>query len=250
MLNPTVKVLSTLTVNRVDHLLMGGQACVFYGAAQFSRDADIAVFAESSNLDRLKTALNELQADVVAVPPFEQQYLDLGLAVHFRCHRPDLHLIRVDVMSRMRGVDPFPQLWERRTTIQLQDGQPIDLMNIVDLVVAKKTQRDKDWPMIRSLVDAHYEAYRTSPNIEQIEFWLREGRSPEVLKRLACDFPSASAQVAQFRTLLRFAAAGSAAELAVALAEEQRIEQERDRQYWAPLRSKLQELRASRPRGT
>ena len=38
MQNPTVKVLSTLTANRVDHLLMGGQACVFYGAAQFSRD--------------------------------------------------------------------------------------------------------------------------------------------------------------------------------------------------------------------
>jgi hypothetical protein len=47
MQNPTVKVLSTLTANRVEHLLMVGQACVFYGAAQFSRDADIAVVAES-----------------------------------------------------------------------------------------------------------------------------------------------------------------------------------------------------------
>jgi hypothetical protein len=43
MQNPTVKVLSTLTANRVEHLLMGGQACVFYGAAQFSRDPDISL---------------------------------------------------------------------------------------------------------------------------------------------------------------------------------------------------------------
>ncbi|MEX2140027.1 MAG: hypothetical protein WD894_12250 [Pirellulales bacterium] len=38
MQNPTVKALSTLTAHQVEHLLMGGQACVFYGAAQFSRD--------------------------------------------------------------------------------------------------------------------------------------------------------------------------------------------------------------------
>jgi hypothetical protein len=46
MQNPTVKALSTLTAHRVQHLLMGGQACVFYGAAQFSRDADIAILHE------------------------------------------------------------------------------------------------------------------------------------------------------------------------------------------------------------
>jgi hypothetical protein len=248
MQNPTVKVLSTLIANRVEHLLMGGQACVFYGAAQFSRDADIAVFAESSNLDRLRTALIDLQADVVAVPPFEQQYLDLGLAVHFRCRRPDLHSIRVDVMSKMRGVDPFPQLWRRRTTIQLPDGQPIDLMNIADLVLAKKTQRDKDWPMIRTLVDAHYEAHRDSPSEELVTFWVREGRSPELLMRLAGDHPSVVAKVIPSRSLLRFATAGSATELAVALEEEQRVEQEADRQYWKPLRAKLEELRLNRPR--
>jgi len=38
--NPIVKVLSTLSCHEVRHLLMGGQACVFYGAAEFSREAD------------------------------------------------------------------------------------------------------------------------------------------------------------------------------------------------------------------
>ena len=44
--NPILKVLSTLGSHRVRYLLIGGQACVFYGGAEFSRDTDIAVLAE------------------------------------------------------------------------------------------------------------------------------------------------------------------------------------------------------------
>ncbi len=63
--------------------------------------------------------------------------------------------LRVDVMARMRGVAPFPELWARRTTVETTDGS-IDVMSLPDLVQAKKTQRDKDWPMIRRLVDRNY----------------------------------------------------------------------------------------------
>ena len=202
----------------------------------------------NTRISSASSGVDDLQAEVVAIPPFEQQYLDLGLAVHFRCRRHDLHSIRVDVMSKMRGVDPFPQLWERRTTIQLEGGQQIDLMNIADLVLAKKTQRDKDWPMIRSLVDAHYEAYGESPSDEQLKFWLREGRSPEILVDLSRTYPAIASRMATRRSLLKHASSGSNPDLLAALADEQRCEQERDRQYWAPLRAKLQELRANRPR--
>ncbi len=54
---------------------MGGQACVFYGAAEFSRDTDIVVLAAPDNLDRLTAALDALQAECIAVPPFEPEYL-------------------------------------------------------------------------------------------------------------------------------------------------------------------------------
>ena len=43
-------------------LLMGGQACILYGAAEFSRDADLAVLASPANLARLRKALDDLQA--------------------------------------------------------------------------------------------------------------------------------------------------------------------------------------------
>lgn len=38
---------------------MGGQACVFYGAAEFSRDLDLLILAGADNLARLASALNE-----------------------------------------------------------------------------------------------------------------------------------------------------------------------------------------------
>lgn len=94
---------------------MGGQACVLYGAAEFSRGLDITLLASPENLARLGNALADLQAERIAVPPFELEYLERGHAVRFRCHRPDADGMRIDVMSRMRGVAPFPELWDRRT---------------------------------------------------------------------------------------------------------------------------------------
>jgi hypothetical protein len=52
----------------VHYLLMGGQACVLYGGAEFSRDTDLAVLADPDNLGRLSAALAELQADCIAGP--------------------------------------------------------------------------------------------------------------------------------------------------------------------------------------
>jgi len=43
--NPTHKVLSSMQRHRVLALLMGGQACVLYGAAKFSRDIGLAIVA-------------------------------------------------------------------------------------------------------------------------------------------------------------------------------------------------------------
>lgn len=39
-----------MRAHRVRALLMGGQACVWYGAAEFSRDTDFAILAEPANL--------------------------------------------------------------------------------------------------------------------------------------------------------------------------------------------------------
>ena len=183
--NPILKVLSELIESRVRYLLMGGQACVLYGGAEFSRDTDIVIPADADNLNRLSAALAQLQASRIAVPPFEMDYLLRGHAVHFRCRHPAALGQRIDVMSVLRGVAPFPELWQRRTALQYDDGTLIELLSLPDLIAAKKTQRDKDWLMLRRLVDAHYFAHREGARPDQIAFWLRESRSPAILLDLA-----------------------------------------------------------------
>ena len=59
--NPTLKVLSSMRKHGVRCLLMGGQACVFYGAAEFSRDIDLALLADS--ICSAKSIAIELEVD-------------------------------------------------------------------------------------------------------------------------------------------------------------------------------------------
>ena len=223
---------------------MGGQACVFYGAAEFSRDTDLAILASSENLARLKQALKDLQAEVIAVPPFDAKYLRKGHAIHFRCHHPEAIGMRVDVMTKMRGVDPFPKLWTRRTTIVV-DGDAINLMSLPDLVQAKKTQRDKDWPMVRRLIEVNYFENRENPTREQVPFWFLELRTPDLLIELAQSQGRIPAHLRRTRPLLGLALAGSSSSLADALLAEEQRERETDRRYWAPLKKELESLRHS-----
>lgn len=221
---------------------MGGQACVLYGGAEFSRDTDLAILADADNLARLRRALDELRAERIAVPPFEPRYLERGLAVHFRCAAPQAAGMRVDVMSRMRGVGPFPALWSRRTTAELE-GLKIELLALPDLVRAKKTQRPKDWPMIARLLEANYFAHRDHPNDEQIDFWLAELRTASILIALAERFPEHCRAAASRRGLLHDAQTGDTNRLEAALHDEETAERAADRAYWDPLKRELERLR-------
>ena len=243
--NPIGKVLSTLHSCRVRHLLMGGQACVFYGAAEFSRDTDIVILADSDNLDRLNAALSALDAECIAVPPLQLDYLARGHAVHFRCHHPEADGIRIDVMSVLRGVSDFDTLWSRRMTVELPGGAVVELLSIPDLVQAKKTQRDKDWPMIQRLIETHYEENRGQPHPERVAFWLQEARTPELLVELTRSFPDIASGLTGSRPLLSEAIRGNVDALRSALRDEEERIRAEDRAYWAPLRKELEQLRHS-----
>lgn len=222
---------------------MGGQACVFYGAAEFSRDTDFVILADSANLARLRRAFTELQADRIAVPPFRLKYLRRGHAVNFRCQHPDALRMRVDVMSKMRGVDAFSKLWKRRTTLQIPGGEKCDLLSQPDLVQAKKTQRDKDWPMIRQLVEAHYFEHQNNPTPSHVRFWFRELRTSELLVELARREPALCRRLARERPLLAHADVEKTESLEQALLVEEATERQRDKAYWLPLRRELERLR-------
>ena len=243
--SPILKVLSTIRRNGVRSLLMGGQACVLYGGAEFSRDTDIMVVADAANLARLQAAVDDLHAEVIAVPPFEGRFLLAGHAVHFRCRIPEAAGMRLDVMSKLRGLPDFETLWSRRTTVETPT-EIIDVLSLPDLVTAKKTQRDKDWPMITRLVEAHYARHAEAPDDTMRDFWLRELRSPVILIEVARSAPRVCERVQMLRPLLEHAAAGSEPQLVAALRSEEEAERAADRRYWAPLKLELEQLRHAR----
>jgi hypothetical protein len=222
---------------------MGGQACVFYGAAQFSKDIDLTVLADSANFTRLLAALDELNARRIAVPRFDPVALARGHAVHFRCQAEGVHELRVDIMTRLRDLPDFQTLWNRRTTIADDDGNVFELLAVEDLVQAKKTQREKDWPVISALVEGHYHQHHASPTAERIRFWLCEFRTAERLSELVARFPSETQALLAVRPLLAHAITGDIETLRAALDAEVRAEQAKDRAYWEPLRRELESFR-------
>jgi hypothetical protein len=225
---------------------MGGQACVLYGASEFSRDTDVALLASRENLSLLRAALHSLHAKRIALPPFEYDYLLRGHAIHFRCYHPDASGMRLDVMSTMRGVDTFNKLWERRTRFALNERDSYGLLSLPDLIRAKKTQRDKDWPMIRRLIEADYVSQK-NPSRETINLWLLESRTPEMLIAIAKDFRDDAVSIKPRRLAVSSALAGDEVAVQRELEQEEKAERDADRLYWEPLKKELEALRHGGP---
>jgi hypothetical protein len=222
---------------------MGGQACVLYGAAQFSKDIDFLILADESNFEGLHRALEDLQARRIAVPRFSPEVLGRGHAVHFRCAAPGVEGLRVDVMTNLRDLPGFEELWSRRTSLESEAGGEIHLLSIPDLVNAKKTQREKDWPVIEALVEAHYDALKFHTTTERLEFWFLESRTPERLIELCNRFPEEAAGLVGERPLLALAIESDLLGLRIELDAEKRREQDKDRLYWEPLKLEMEEFR-------
>lgn len=245
---PILTVLSTFRKHGVQTLLMGGQACVFYGAAQVSKDVDLALLAEPANIERLRAALKELAAERIAVPPFDPTLFDRGHAIHFRCHAPGVEELRVDLMSKLRLLAGFAMLWERRTTFVDEAGNEFNLLCVPDLVRSKKTGRNKDWPVIELLVNIHIHENLAAPQPDWIRFWLGECRTPVQLVALARRFPAECRELAAARPLLAHALSGNEAALIPSLDAEMRAEQAVDRAYWEPVRRELEAMRLDEAR--
>jgi hypothetical protein len=240
---PIRHVLSTIQKHQVQALLMGGQACVFYGAAQFSKDIDLLLLANDANYAGLHRALEELKAVRIAIPRFDPAVLERGHAVHYRCKVPEVEGLRVDIMTQLRDLPVFSELWARRTSVILDEGLTVEALAIPDLVQAKKTQRGKDWPVIAALVENHYQALHNEPLPERIEFWLTETREEERLIELVTRFPAETENLLSIRPLLGLAREKDLPALRAALDAEMRAEQEKDRIYWEPLKREMEAFR-------
>jgi hypothetical protein len=147
--NPIARALSTFSKYKVKSLLIGGQACILYGAAEFSRDVDLAVLVSPGNIAKIKKALEELDAENIYVPDLSAEALIRGHACHFRFPKSDPKGFRIDIIAKMRGVASFPIVWRNRNEVQLPEIGKIAVMGLEDLVRSKKTQRE-NWRQANS----------------------------------------------------------------------------------------------------
>ncbi len=99
--------------------------------------------------------------------------------------------------------------------------------------------------MIRRLVDAHYDQNRAEPTDDRVRFWLRESRTPEVLIRVAAEYPELLKEVMKKRPLLVETMGASRTALQKELDKEQAAERDADQQYWTPLKKELEAMRRS-----
>jgi hypothetical protein len=162
--------------------------------------------------------------------------------------------ITADDLSRMRNVPAFDVCRSRRSIMPVQDVGEVDVMGIEDLVTAKKTRRDKDWPVVTRLVDVHYRNFADEPIERRVAFWLRELRSPEMLVDLVRRTPDTAQAVADVRPAVARAldlarGQGSHAAIRLAVRDEEEIERAADEAYWAPLLKERASMRRERPRG-
>ena len=225
---------------------MGGQACILYGGAEFSRDLDLSVGVDAANLKAVKRALVCLKAEAVFVPSLNAEVLKRGHACHFRCHAQNVEGLRIDIMNNMRGCPDFEDLWKRRTIVELPEIGEIGLLSLPDLIQAKKTQRAKDWPMIRRLIETDISQGFEKTDKQRISFWFRECRTPSLLSQLAERYSDTWKEMTVIRPLLRHALDQNFSVLESHLLEEELKERRIDREYWQPLRKELEQWRHER----
>lgn len=225
---------------------MGGQACILYGGAEFSRDLDLTIGIDAINLAAVKNALNSLEAETIFFPSLSIKVLKRGHACHFRCHADGVEGLRIDLMNRMRGCDDFEDLWQRRTIVRLPEIGEIGALSLADLIQAKKTQREKDWPMISRLVETNIVQNIKDADEQKITFWLKECRTPAILIRLAGENSELCKKVMVHRPLLEMALNKDISKLKSGLLKEETEEREKDRKYWQPLKNQLEQWRHNR----
>jgi hypothetical protein len=123
-----------------------------------------------------------------------------------------------------------------------ESGEDINVLSVSDLVQAKKTQRDKDWPMIRRLIEADYVAVET-PSIQRVTFWLLESRTPPMLLELVKTHHDLAVSLCGQRRAIVAALDANETVVEEELEKEQKMERALDRRYWEPLRKELEQLR-------
>ena len=128
--NPDFRdLLSAFSAERVEYLLVGAHAVMFYGEPRFTKDMDLWVNNTADNIARLFRALALFGAPLEGVRAEDFLRSDLVYQIGVAPNR-------IDIITGMAGV-AFPDAWGRRVASSY-DGVPIHVIHRADLIKAKQ----------------------------------------------------------------------------------------------------------------
>jgi hypothetical protein len=133
-----LEALRTLLEHRVRFVLIGGYAAAIRGSPMMTGDIDICHARDDANLDRLATALEELDAGLRGAPPdvpFQLDVRTLKAGDHFTFATRAGPL---DCLGTPAGTDGFPDL-DRQATDEDLDGITVRVASLDDLIRMKRT---------------------------------------------------------------------------------------------------------------
>lgn len=157
--------------------LASGQAVVYYRLALMSKDGDWILEETPAACRRVLEVLARHKARYRAGAPLDVRWLAGGWSSHFELFDEQKRRIRCDFFTRPPRI---PLTWLKEGFARFSPGD-LAVIDLPSLILMKKTQRAKDYPIIGEL------ARRLPPELE-----LEETTDPDRILELAPTFGKAS----------------------------------------------------------
>lgn len=141
--NDILEFLAILHDHKVEYVMVGGNAVIFYGHSRLTGDIDIFFNPSEENIVKLWSALLDFwQGDVPGIENMNE-LMDATVVIQFGSP-PN----RIDLMNNLSGVD-FPGVWKNKVSETVQISQDksisINIIGIGDLIRNKQqVSRAKD----------------------------------------------------------------------------------------------------------
>ena len=143
--------ITRLTRNDVNFIIIGGFAGVIYGCTIVTQDIDICCEFSTENLSKLYKAVKDLNPVHRMTPrrvPFD---LNLQDSANLKNLYLDTDLGQLDCLSLVKGIGDFSEAQKRSTKVTLEDCD-IKVLNIDALIESKKSlNRPRDIEAVHQL---------------------------------------------------------------------------------------------------
>lgn len=215
-LNPYFHLTEQFNEHGFNAILTSGQACVYYRIAFQSKDGDWIVRLDRTAMDQVLTVLEGVGSTFRrGSAPLDPQWHAGGWSSHLE-HLAAGVRIRTDLLGRPPRITPdrLAALWAEAGSYEAP------VTRLPDLIAMKRTQRDKDWPIIGSLAD----------RLEDPQDQLLNSIAPLRLTQLVEHHQDLAARLAGQRPLLRLVGTTSERQLREALMMERLDAMDADRE--------------------